>query len=582
MFRLSRIELEGIQTYYDKQVIDLSDQGNFIIVSGRTQDNSNQSNGTGKSTIFKQINYGLGLNQRISKSIISVGKTEQTIRLVLKDDDNNSEMILDRKVFTQPTKPASLKIMFNGQDITTQRVNFYNDILENQILGISGDIYKSMRFMIPEYTNILRSNPQEILKFLERIFKLYIVDNYYALTNSKIQQLADEQSKLNILIQKEQEEIEQITKKQSKQYTSTDTIKEISKIETEITQIETQIKSIDVQSLTNNISQLKKEIQDVKNKIYQSELEIKNSKKEKQKFLELKENNQCPTCHTKIKGNTEIEEYFETIIENNNKIEVLNQRQIPQLKTDLTTLSESLQELDRQQKQLEINKTILNQKYKTLDRLKGLNEKLTESLTKQNEDSLKTEIFNRTKKMETNSSLLLDISKSKSSYEYLQEIFSPKSKIRRELMIKFLNSGIKQPLQYFSSYFFKDQYLDFILESSGLYFGLNSDQQFIEYNILSSGEKRKCDIVFQLQVNMLLDKMYDLNFGLMVMDETLDNLDSESQVIMMEVLNDYQIKNNLQIMITSHYNVIDFEDQIILDIVKQGNKSKVSVKRKAM
>mgnify|MGYP001010186185 CR=1 FL=1 len=29
-------------------------------------------------------------------------------------------------------------------------------------------------------------------------------------------------------------------------------------------------------------------------------------------------------------------------------------------------------------------------------------------------------------------------------------------------------------------------------------------------------------------MNMLLDKMYDLNLGLMVMDESLDNLDSES------------------------------------------------------
>jgi len=63
-------------------------------------------------------------------------------------------------------------------------------------------------------------------------------------------------------------------------------------------------------------------------------------------------------------------------------------------------------------------------------------------------------------------------------------------------MIKFLNTGIKQPLQYFSSYFFKEQYLDFILDSQGLYFGLNSEKQFIEYGILSSGEKRKCDIIF--------------------------------------------------------------------------------------
>ena len=581
MFRISKIELEGIQTYYDKQIIDLTKQDNFIIVSGRTLDNQNQSNGTGKSSIFKQINYGLGLNQRIPKSIISLGKKEQMIKLTLIDYDNNQVLEIERHIY-KSNKPSILQITLNGQDISTQRINFYNDILENQILGISGDIYRYLRFMIPEYTSILRSNPQEILKFLEKIFKVYLVDDYYAQTNQKIQQLMEEQNKLSILIQKESEEIEQIEKKKTKQYTSTDTIQEIDKLKREIQQLEQQISNIDWTQIQTKINSIKKDIQDIKNDIYQAEVEIKNQKKEKEKFIELKNNNQCPTCHTKIKGNAEIEQYFEKIIQNSNNIEILNKNQIVTLKSNLNNLSQELKDQEEYYKQLEKNKTVLSQKYKILERIESLNEKVNESITKQTMQSIQDEIQRRNKILEQNTEQLKSVNANKHSYEYLQEIFSPKSKIRKELMLKFLNTGIKQPLQYFSSYFFKEQYLDFILDSQGLYFGLNSEKQFIEYGILSSGEKRKCDIIFQLQMNMLLDKMYDLNLGLMVMDESLDNLDSESQVIMMEVLNDYQKKHNLQIMITSHYNVIDFEDQVILDVIKNGNKSNITVKTKVI
>ena len=581
MFRISKIELEGIQTYYDKQIIDLTKQDNFIIVSGRTLDNQNQSNGTGKSSIFKQINYGLGLNQRIPKSIISLGKKEQMIKLILIDYDNNQVLEIERHIY-KSNKPSILQITLNGQDISTQRINFYNDILENQILGVSGDIYRYLRFMIPEYTSILRNNPQEILKFLEKIFKVYLVDNYYAQTNQKIQQLMEEQNKLSILIQKESEEIESIEKKKTKQYTSTDTIQEIDKLKREIQQLEQQISNIDWTEIKTKINSIKKEIQDIKNNIYQAEVDIKNQKKEKDKFIELKHNNQCPTCHTKIKGNLEVEQYFEKIISDSNNIEILNKNQIVTLKSNLNKLSQELKDQEENYKQLEKNKTVLSQKYKILERIESLNEKVNESITKQTLQSIQDEIQRRNKILEQNSEQLKSVNTNKHSYEYLQEIFSPKSKIRKELMIKFLNTGIKQPLQYFSSYFFKDQYLDFILDSQGLYFGLNSEKQFIEYGILSSGEKRKCDIIFQLQMNMLLDKMYDLNLGLMVMDESLDNLDSESQVIMMEVLNDYQKKHNLQIMITSHYNVIDFEDQVILDVIKNGNKSNITVKTKVI
>ncbi len=581
MFRISKIELEGIQTYYDKQIIDLTKQDNFIIVSGRTLDNQNQSNGTGKSSIFKQINYGLGLSQKIPKSIISLGKKEQMIKLILSDYDNNQVLEIERHIY-KSNKPSILQITLNGQDISTQRINFYNDILENQILGISGDIYRYLRFMIPEYTSILRSNPQEILKFLEKIFKVYLVDDYYAQTNQKIQQLMEEQNKLSILIQKESEEIEQIEKKKTKQYTSTDTIQEIDKLKREIQQLEQQISNIDWTQIQTKINSIKKDIQDIKNDIYQAEVEIKNQKKEKEKFIELKNNNQCPTCHTKIKGNAEIEQYFEKIIQNSNNIEILNKNQIVTLKSNLNNLSQELKDQEEYYKQLEKNKTVLSQKYKILERIESLNEKVNESITKQTMQSIQDEIQRRNKILEQNTEQLKSVNANKHSYEYLQEIFSPKSKIRKELMLKFLNTGIKQPLQYFSSYFFKEQYLDFILDSQGLYFGLNSEKQFIEYGILSSGEKRKCDIIFQLQMNMLLDKMYDLNLGLMVMDESLDNLDSESQVIMMEVLNDYQKKHNLQIMITSHYNVIDFEDQVILDVIKNGNKSNITVKTKVI
>jgi len=41
-----------------------------VIVNGQNTSNENASNGSGKSTLFKAISYGLGIYQKIPKSLI--------------------------------------------------------------------------------------------------------------------------------------------------------------------------------------------------------------------------------------------------------------------------------------------------------------------------------------------------------------------------------------------------------------------------------------------------------------------------------------------------------------------------------
>jgi len=80
--------------------LPLSDNDKFILIDGKNISNENGSNGTGKSTLFKCIIYGFGINQRIPKTIVSKNEEYGTIGLEISNNDesNPEKIIIKRKI----------------------------------------------------------------------------------------------------------------------------------------------------------------------------------------------------------------------------------------------------------------------------------------------------------------------------------------------------------------------------------------------------------------------------------------------------------------------------------------------------
>jgi len=124
-------------------------------------------------------------------------------------------------------------------------------------------------------------------------------------------------------------------------------------------------------------------------------------------------------------------------------------------------------------------------------------------------------------------------------YIYLQQIFSSKSQIRKNLLHKILDVSLRHYLNYYSTFLFnEDERMDFIFDNNHLIFGLsNKNSLFKEYSILSTGERKKLEIILILGLNSLINNINRPKLNLFIFDEFFDGLDEESVNGLMDLLN---------------------------------------------
>jgi DNA repair exonuclease SbcCD ATPase subunit len=126
-------------------------------------------------------------------------------------------------------------------------------------------------------------------------------------------------------------------------------------------------------------------------------------------------------------------------------------------------------------------------------------------------------------------------------YLYLQQIFSSKSQIRKNLLNEILEVSLRHYLNYYSTFLFNDdERMDFLFDNNHLIFGLsNKNKLFKEYSILSTGERKKIEIILILSLNSLINNINRPKLNLFIFDEFFDGLDEESVNGLMDLLNSY-------------------------------------------
>ena len=424
----------------------------------------------------------------------------------------------------------------------------------------------------------------ETLKVLERLFKIEKLDEYYNIVQNKIKELEQEIYSKKILVEKENEEINKIKKISltksitDKKYKEIeDNIKENEKTIKELKESLEQIDKDLIDNLTQKNKELKKEKTKINSTVNNLNSNIKSNEKEIKKLNKLSKENQCPTCYTKIKENNEIQDIFKSIIEKQESQIEKDTKEMKELKDNMKEIEKEINDNTKNindigNKESKIKSDILS--YET--NIKKLN-KIKENLIDKDKQQSEQQINEREQTIQKIEKEQVDLNMMLNVYIYLQQIFSSKSQIRKNLLHKILDVSLRHYLNYYSTFLFnEDERMDFIFDNNHLIFGLsNKNSLFKEYSILSTGERKKLEIILILGLNSLINNINRPKLNLFIFDEFFDGLDEESVNGLMDLLNQYSLEHNDMFLITTHKNNIELSDTSIINVIKTGTKSKV-------
>ncbi len=570
-FKLSHIGIEGIQSYYDYNKLVLDENINFVMIDGQNISNERSSNGTGKTTLFKQLMYGLGIYGKIPKSLISKGLDTGKLEILLDSNDKKNHIHIKRYISSSKQISSELEVVYNGEEIKFQRSEYFKNFLEENILGCSLDIYKYLKFFTQDNPSILNLNNAEIIKIFEKIFRIDKLDEYYLKQNTTYDTIIKDMDKLDILKDKEEKEIETQKKSMVKTNNNNEIDSKIESIKKELnTIIPISIEDISKMKDSYNVElekykRLKDEISTLKN-------ENINYTKEQTHFEKLLKSNICPTCTRPTKDDESFKEKSLQLIKDKKTLVKQNNEKLLILENQLKELTEFLSKLKKDIESQTHQNVIIEQKTKHLNMLIETKTNLVKSNLKEIEES----INDRNKLIESFDEDIKKLNDKKEIYSYLQQILGQKSKIRQNILSDILSTGLKHYVTYYSSFLFNDSKVDFFFDKNNFNIGILEGETFKEYNILSQGEKKKVELIFTLSMNDLINSFYNLKMNLFIFDEFFDNLDETSINQSIELLNQYSIKNNQLMILTTHKKDLNILNSMIVNIVKENSTSNIN------
>lgn len=205
MWKLKSIEAENLCAF--RSLAYTLQQGVTTLIFGNNKDNdSQQSNGAGKSALLECIAVGLTgspLRKIRTEEIINDAAEQCRIILHLANDASNEELIIARSI---PRKGASIvacKLYRGGELVTTDEavqhsVDAYNKyILEK--LGITREeLLNNFILSKYRYEDFLSSSDKEKKEIINRFSNGILVDEAIARVEEDIEPLSSEQQKIDL------------------------------------------------------------------------------------------------------------------------------------------------------------------------------------------------------------------------------------------------------------------------------------------------------------------------------------------------------------------------------------------------
>lgn len=205
MWKLKSIEAENLCAF--RSLAYTLQQGVTTLIFGNNKDNdSQQSNGAGKSALLECIAVGLTgspLRKIRTEEIINDAAEQCRISLHLANDASNEELIIVRSIPRKGASTVACKLYRGGELVTTDEavqhsVDAYNKyILEK--LGITREeLLNNFILSKYRYEDFLSSSDKEKKEIINRFSNGILVDEAIARVEEDIEPLSSEQQKIDL------------------------------------------------------------------------------------------------------------------------------------------------------------------------------------------------------------------------------------------------------------------------------------------------------------------------------------------------------------------------------------------------
>ena len=205
MWKLKSIEAENLCAF--RSLAYTLQQGVTTLIFGNNKDNdSQQSNGAGKSALLECIAVGLTgspLRKIRTEEIINDAAEQCRITLHLANDASNEELIIARSIPRKGASTVACKLYRGGELVTTDEavqhsVDAYNKyILEK--LGITREeLLNNFILSKYRYEDFLSSSDKEKKEIINRFSNGILVDEAIARVEDDIEPLSSEQQKIDL------------------------------------------------------------------------------------------------------------------------------------------------------------------------------------------------------------------------------------------------------------------------------------------------------------------------------------------------------------------------------------------------
>jgi len=205
MWKLKSIEAENLCAF--RSLAYTLQQGVTTLIFGNNKDNdSQQSNGAGKSALLECIAVGLTgspLRKIRTEEIINDAAEQCRIILHLANDASNEELIIARSISRKGASIVACKLYRGGELVTTDEavqhsVDAYNKyILEK--LGITREeLLNNFILSKYRYEDFLSSSDKEKKEIINRFSNGILVDEAIARIEEDLEPLSSEQQKIDL------------------------------------------------------------------------------------------------------------------------------------------------------------------------------------------------------------------------------------------------------------------------------------------------------------------------------------------------------------------------------------------------
>ena len=613
MLDFGKIKLKNFRSYKEAE-LNLRDRG-FCLISAENHcktDNAG-SNGSGKSSIVEAICFALTgeTTNEVSKGLVNnqAGKDEDAyVELELNKDRDN--YIIKRIIAPK----SDMRITKNGQDISGKGIRESQAILEKELPDVDHDLIASTivlgQSMPYKFSSFAPSGRKELLEKLtksdfmiedmkkrvaERLDelnkKLREDEDSLLLNNSKLSQVKNELRQLeytrdnsvsidyNAEITRDEKFLNETTATINK------TEKENTKLQIDIDSVNRKLAELNNERLRVREEELNSYNKSINEYVIRASEIKSNINSLNREIVQLKNiRDICPTCGQKIPGIHKhdtskqeaevktLQESLKTVQDKSTEINKKHDDYIIQIdssfKDDINKLNSELETLtDNQSK----NNRELRESYSRKSALEAEISKFKyeQSAEQKNWNSLIKDIEEHKKAITQLENLIRLAEDGKVTYESRLEVVKKmdiliKRDFRGYLLINIIEYLNKKAKEY-CNIVFGNELVNLELSGNNLeitYAGKTFDN-------LSGGEKQRVDIMLQFALRDLMNKYFNIDSNIIVLDEITDYLDKQACQAVIKLITE-KLNDTESVFIISHHMSelglpIDSEVHIVKD-----------------